>query len=167
MLLQKSHTLTRAAAGSLFAITAALGLAACSDSTGGEAGTTIEDVQAETGDYGYDGVYDNTFYESVDGYEGETVTLSADVNQILSDSAFTIAGGDVEELLVVGASGTNELEKGSVIKVTGVVYTAFDLPAVEQRLDADLDDEIYDLYDAEPYIQVTSIETDPVTEDGE
>ena len=112
---QMSRTRKLAMAGIL--PIAALSLAGCNSTSGTEEGADVEDVveeedavDAESGPY--DGVYDTDFYEAYDSYVGEEVTLSADVNEIVSEKSFTIAGTDdttVEALLVI-AEG--EMEEG-------------------------------------------------------
>lgn len=165
MSLRNPRPSVRVVSGVILALTAALGLGACSETTGVEQGTTIEEIQDDDDDAGYNGIYDSSFYGGMDDYVGETVTVSADVGRIVSDHAFTIAGGDVEELLIVDADKSVDLEVGSLIQVTGTVYQSFDLPAAEKRLDTDLDDEQFGPYDQEPYIEATSIETNPDTEE--
>ena len=51
-------------------------------------------VDNEGAMYFRDGVYDQEFYENFDGYVGEKVTVSANVDEILNNKAFTIAGTD-------------------------------------------------------------------------
>jgi hypothetical protein len=152
---------------------AALGLAGCGTS-GPETGTDVEDVQEEnvveeptaeeTAVEGtiYDGVYDRDFYDDLDSYERQSVTVSAEVNEIISPSSFTIAGTDettVEALLVVHDKQLSELQPELTVKVTGTVHKAFDLPTVEEETGLDLEDELYEEWDGEPYIQATEVDT--------
>lgn len=155
--------LIRAIACCVFTV-AIVSLAACSETTGAEANTSVEDVQVEDAETVYDGIYDDNFYTALSSYEGQVVALSADVSQVISDHAFTIAGGDVEPLLVITQRGTKKLEAGSVIKVTGVIHTAFDLPAVEDEVGVGLDEEALDEWNLEPYLELTSMDTNPKTE---
>lgn len=159
-----SRTIRVAVAGATAGI-ALLGVSACGDSTSGaELGTTVQEVQQEDADAAYDGDYDTAFYKEMGSYAGQEVTLSADVNRIVSDHAFTIAGGDVEELLVVSVDRTGHLQPDSAIKVTGTVHTAFDLPVVEDQVGTDLDDRSLDEWDQEPYVEAKDIDTTPDTE---
>lgn len=152
---------------------AALGLAGCGTS-GPETGTDVEDIQEEnpveettaeeTTAAGtmYDGVYDQGFYDDLDSYEGQTVTVSAEVNEVISPSSFTIAGTDettVEALLVVHDTQLSELQPELTVKVTGTVHKAFDLPTVEEETGLDLEDELYEQWNGEPYIQATEVDT--------
>ena len=146
-----------------------LAMTACGDDTAGpEEGASVGDIQEEDADVadetadGYDGVYDTDFYDGVDSYVGEEVTVSAEVNEILTPESFTIAGTDessVESLLIVGATGSDSLEAGNPVQVTGTVEEAFDLATVEDDLGVDLDDALYEDYDAEPYIMASDVST--------
>ena len=151
----------------------ALSLAGCATS-GSEEGADVEDLTegdaeieeepAEGGSDGpYDGVYDDAFLDDYDGYVGETVTVSADVNEIVSPESFTIAGTDettVEPLLIVHDGSAEEVAEGLTVKITGVVHESFDLPTVEEDMDLDLqDDEAFDDWDGARYIEATSIDT--------
>lgn len=139
----------------------AFGLTACSDDTAGpETGTDVADIQEDDGPY--NGAYDSRFYDEFDSYEGEEVTVSADVNQVVSPSSFIIAGTDdtdVEPLLVISATEVAGLAPDLTVAVTGTVQRAFDLTAVEEELDVDLDDDAYGVYDQQPYIVATSVDT--------
>ncbi|HET7303856.1 MAG TPA: hypothetical protein VFJ12_04800 [Segeticoccus sp.] len=164
MHLPATRTIRASAAGAAAAVML-LGVSACGDSTSGaELGTTVQEVQHEDADAAYDGDYDAAFYREMGSYAGQEVTLSADVNRIVSDHAFTLAGGDVEELLVVSADRTAQLQPDSPVKVTGTVHTAFDLPAVEDQVGADLDDQSFDEWGQEPYVEATDIDSSTDTE---
>jgi hypothetical protein len=141
-----------------------LGLTACGDDTAGnEAGADVQDVTEDDVAVGpYDGPYDTAFYGDLDSYVGEEVTVSADVNEILSPTSFTIAGTDdttVEPLLVVGATEVTGLESDLTVSVTGTVQEGFDVAAVEDDLGADLDDELYTEWDGEHYLVAKSVDT--------
>lgn len=152
---------------------AAVGLVGCNSTSGTEEGADVEDVveeeapaeEAPAEDMAagpYDGVYDQTFYDEMDSYVGEEVILSADVNEIISPTSFTIAGTDdttVEALLVVSAEEMSEVTPGLTVEVTGIVQEAFDLPTVEEELGIDLDDAAFEDWDGEPYVEATAIDT--------
>ena len=141
-----------------------LGLSACGgDTAGTEAGADVEDVVEEEPleDGPYDGVYDSAFSDEVDGYAGEEVTLSADVNEVITPEAFTIAGTDdtsVEALLVVGATGDTELVPETTVGVTGTVMESFVLTDVEADLGVDLDDALFAEWEQEPYVMAESVD---------
>lgn len=127
-------------------VAAALGsalLAGCADDTvGPEAGVSVVDVQ-----------------EDAVALDGRTVTVSALVERTLTETAFTIAGDDgVDELLVVHRPGAPDVIEDSGVAVTGVVRQGFDLAAVEAELGVDYDEVIFDAYDAEPYLFATAID---------
>ncbi|WP_159617248.1 hypothetical protein [Arthrobacter zhaoguopingii] len=169
----KNRWMKRAAAMSLLPMTA-LGVVGCSTS-GTEEGADVEDVVDEEVDAGdpaaetgpYDGVYDSAFYDEMDSYVGEEVTLSADVNEVMSPMSFTIAGTDdttVEALLVVHDKEMPEVKPELTVSVTGIVHEAFDLPTVEEEMGIDLDDEAFEDWDGEPYVEATSVDTSVVAD---
>jgi hypothetical protein len=109
----------------------------------------------------YDGIYDTAFYEGLDSYVGEEVTLSADVNEVITPEAFSIAGTDdtsVEALLVVGATGDTELAPETTVGVTGTVQEAFVVTEVEEELGGDLDDALFAEWEQEPYVVADDVE---------
>lgn len=162
---QMSRTRKLAMAGIL--PIAALSLAGCNSTSGTEAGADVEDVveeddavDAESGPY--DGAYDTDFYEAYDSYVGEEVTLSADVNEIVSEKSFTIAGTDdttVEALLVIADGQMEEVTPGLTVSVTGTVMESFDLPTVEEETGLDLEDEAFTDFDGENYIVAENVDT--------
>lgn len=170
---QMSRTRKLAMAGIL--PIAALSLAGCNSTSGTEEGADVEDVveeepvadASEAVDEGaaaepYEGAYDTTFYENYDSYVGEEVTLSADVNEIVSDKSFTIAGTDdttVEALLVLADGQMEEVTPGLTVSVTGTVMESFDLPTVEEETGLDLDDESFTDFDGENYVVAESVDT--------
>ena len=153
--------------------TAALGFTACG-TTGEEAGADVEDVQqgevvettgpaADVAAGAYAGPYDTDFYDEAVTYAGEEVTLSAQINEIISPTAFTIAGTDdttASPLLIITDQQMPDLEEGRSVEVTGTVQEAFDLPQVEEEMEEDLDDDLFGDYDGQPYIQATEVSTD-------
>ena len=145
------------------AVVSALGLTACSDTAGAEAGADVEDVaEEESLDEGlYEGPYDTDFYDGLDGYVGEQVTLSADVNEVITPETFTIAGTDdttVEPLLVVGATGDAQLAPETTVEVTGTVQESFVVTDVEEELGVDLDDALFAEWEQEPYVVADNVE---------
>ena len=146
-----------------FAAVSTVGLTACSGTAGSEAGADVEDVVEEESAVAepYEGPYDTDFYDGVDGYVGEQVTLSADVNEVITPEAFTIAGTDdttVEALLVVGATGNAELAPETTVEVTGTVQDAFVVTEVEEELGVDLDDALFAEWEQEPYVVADGVE---------
>jgi hypothetical protein len=151
---------------------AALSFVAC-DTAGPEEGADVEDVVEDDGAVEetptgegvvgpYDGVYDRTFYDDYDSYMGEEVTVSAQVNEIITPMSFTIAGTDdttVEALLIIHQGEVTELADDLTVAVTGTVKEAFDLPTVEEEMGIDLDDNALADWDQARYIEATSIDT--------
>ncbi|HET7326160.1 MAG TPA: hypothetical protein VFJ14_02625 [Nocardioidaceae bacterium] len=160
--------LARATAAGLLAVSV-LGVAGC----GEEDNATVEDIQEEVppedASLAYDGVFDSKFFNDVNQYEDEQVKLSTEVAGVMPDSehAFTIGSGDVEPLLVVSTDQMSDLEAGSPVAVTGTVHTAFELSTVEENTGVDLQDELFDEFTNEIYIEASTIDTSVSAEDAE
>ena len=142
------------------------GLAGC-DSAGPEEGASVEDVSEgdevttpeETVTDGYIGPYSDEFGDSTD-YVGQTVELSAEVNSVLSEQAFTIGDAvGLEPLLITSAEGVTDLEEGEGVRVTGVVMENFAIADFEEEWGVDLDDEEWGDFEGENYVQADSVET--------
>lgn len=156
-----SRTRTLALAGLIPLAT--FSLAGCNSTSGSEEGAAVEDVVEEDGETApYSGALDSEFYDAYQSYIGEEVTVSADVNEIVSDTSFTIAGTDdttVEALLIVAESEMAEVEPGLAVSVTGTVMESFDLPTVEEETGLDLEEDAYADYDGENYIVASEVGT--------
>ncbi|MHA7284300.1 hypothetical protein [Arthrobacter sp. TMS2-4] len=166
----KSTWIKKAAALAI-APAAVLSVAACSDTAGSEQGADVEDVneaepseedeQVGEGDDAYIGSYDQSWFDDRDSYIGEEVTLSADVNEVIDPTAFTIAGTDdttVDELLIVHPEDLPEVSTEATVVVTGTVKEGFYVVTVEDELGVDLDDALYEDWDGEPYVHATEID---------
>lgn len=146
-----------------FAAVSTLGLTACGgDTAGTEAGADVADVaeDAPLADGPYEGAYDSAFYDDIDSYVGQEVVLSADVNEVITPTAFTIAGTDdtaVEAVLVVGATEDDELAPETTVEVTGTVQEAFALTEVEEELGVDLDDTLFEDWEDERYVMAEDV----------
>jgi hypothetical protein len=115
----------------------------------------------------YVGPYDAAFAGDVGSYVGQVVNLSADVDEVLTPTAFTIAGTDdttVEALLVVGATEDTDLSPGTTVAVTGTVQESFTVRDAEERLRVDLDDTRFAAWEQQPYVIANSVE---VAEDAQ
>lgn len=137
----------------LFVALTALSLAtvACSDTTEGpEIGADVEDVTEGP-------LEGREIFEEADTFIGQEVTVSAEVNEVLGPEAFVMAGGDVPDLLVIGATGTTPVEEGDVVKVTGEVIE-FVVLDIEEEFGLDLDDELFVDYEDEHAIVASSVE---------
>lgn len=173
MLIHKPNLFVRWALAGALSFTA-LGVTSCG-TEGPETGADVEDVQevpeeTETNNTAnpFDGPYDQEFLDDVDVREGQVVTVSANVNRIITPEAFTIAGTEdttVDPLLVLHKNAEPELKPELTVKVTGTVHTAFDLPAVEKDLDVDLDDALFEDWDGKPYLQASNIDTSVAADD--
>lgn len=134
-------------------------LAGCGgDTAGPETGASVGEIQNDQAPA-------EAAENDVMSFVGQTVTVSAEVNEIIAPDAFTIAGDGFfggEPLLIVSPPGGPAVQEGSPVQVTGTVRQAFDLPAVEQEFGFDLDDNLFGAYSGEPYIAASNI--DPTLE---
>jgi len=161
----------------LLAALATFGLTACGDDSGdgmnglgpqdtqGPNDTLQTPTQAPTdkteGVPDYEGPYDAKFRSWVKDNDDATVAVSGNVEQVISDNAFTLAGeGDSEDLLVVGADKVADLQTGSAVTVTGTVHKAFHLPGVEDDIHVDFeDDNVLQGFDRDPYVEAAQVDT--------
>ncbi len=181
-MLIRNNWMTKVGVGGVISL-GALGLTGCS-TTGPETGTDVEDVQEnaeqveenveETGEDitedGYEGPYDQSFYDDIESLDGQTVTVSANVNEIVSENAFTIAGTDdttVDELLIVHDGEYPELEPGLTVAVTGTVHHTFVLEDVEADTGIGLDPEVFAEWETSPYIDATNVDLSVPAEPGD
>ncbi|MDT0275468.1 hypothetical protein [Blastococcus goldschmidtiae] len=154
------RTTTSRTAAAVFAVATALGVAACGNT---DSGADIEDVPEDEvlADGPYEGRYEVDFFESIDDYADQEVTLTAAVDEVVRPDAFTIGGtGDVsvEALLVVGAEQDQELTPGATVEVTGTVKDGFVITDVEEELGVDLDGPVFEEFEDEPYIVAEDVE---------
>lgn len=121
----------------------------------------------------YTGVYDEQFYDDVEFYVGEEVTVAAIVGEVISPNVFTIVdavnsdeeseeGTDVdmdeviiEPLLIVHEQEIAGLTPGEPVGVVGVVREEFNLATIEGELGVDLDEGAFEERDELAYIEVT------------
>lgn len=170
----REHRSTRRAAASVLAV-AALGLAGCGNG-GSETGTDVEDVQesevmesspapqesAETpADVvaPYNGAYTQDFVDDQALYEGKEVTLTGEVEDVVSPNALQLSDpNDVElgSLLVLHDSALPELEDGALVEVTGTLQASLDVAAAEEDLGVDLGDELSDM-EGESYVDASNV----------
>lgn len=137
-----THRSCRRSAAAALAAVSALAIGGCSsESAGPEQGVSVADVWADPA-----------------ALEGRQVTVSAEVQQIVTERAFVISGGDdpgPDPLLVVHPGGP-EVALGAPVQVTGTVHQAFDLGRLDAVPDVS-DNRIYETYRGEPYIEATSV----------
>lgn len=160
---------TRRLAGAVVAAGIGTGvLVGCGGTAGPETGASVDEIQeeAEAVDPGVgmepDVGADAGTADDVNRYVGQQVTVSAEVNEIVSPSAFTIAGtagsGGADELLIVANQPGTLVEEESVVAVTGTVREGFDIAAVEAEYGFDDDDALYSTFAGQLYIVADSID---------
>ncbi|MFI7494917.1 hypothetical protein ACH9D2_09400 [Kocuria sp. M4R2S49] len=165
----REHHSTRKAAVSLLAA-AGLALAGCGADEP-ETGTEVEDITegevAETSpppDTGaapmtpYGGAYNRQFYDDRAVYEGQDVTLSAEVEEVVSPSALTVGDPDdltLDPLLVVHDLDVPDLQEGQTLEVVGMVQEGFEVAAAEEQLGVDLEDALFEDHVGDPWLHAT------------
>lgn len=161
----------RTATAILAAVVGMGGLAACSDdSAGPETGADVEDVAEEPAEN------EEPLTDQADSLLGETVTVSAEINEVVAPSAIRI--GD-EGLLVLSAGPTFadmgfEVDNGLVddnvvLQVTGTVGRLV-FPDIEDEFGFDWNDEDLVDFEGERVLVASEVDTlagEPVTFAGE
>lgn len=136
-----------------------------------EAGVAEEDSGAEDSFADYTGVYDREFYDDVEFYVGEEVTVAAIVGEVISPNVFTIVDAvdsdqeaedvvDIDEvviepLLIVHEQEIPGLTPGQPVGVVGVVREEFRVEAIEGDLAVELDEDDFAEREEKAYIEVT------------
>lgn len=174
---------TRMTLAGLVAV-AGLGLAGCG---GEESGTDVEDVtegevaesspaaeptEAMTGavpPVGYEGMYNRDYYDQQQTYQGQSVSLTGEVEAVVSPEAFSISDpndAELDSLLVVhNLDQPPALEEGQMVQVEGTVQTDFDPATVGGQMGADLDENVFGDFEGDPWIEATGVSTDAPAED--
>ncbi|MFE7628871.1 hypothetical protein [Kocuria sp. NPDC057446] len=175
---RKQHT-TRKAAVSVLAV-AGLALAGCGNGED-EAGTEVEDITggevAETPPaeaegtqtrMPFYGAYDQQFVDDQAVYEGQEVTLTAEVVEVVSSHALEIGDPNditLDPLLVMHDLGATGLEPDQAVEVVGTVMASFDLATVEEEFGQSLEDELYTDYEGDPYLLATEVTPTEATDE--
>lgn len=163
------HT-TRTAVASLLAATG-LALTGCGADEP-DPGTEVEDVtEGEVLPSGtpaapegsgtrlpFYGAYDRQFAEDRAVHEGQEVTLTAEVESVLSDHAFAVGDPDdvtLDPLLVVHDADVPQLEEGEALEVVGTVLPDFDVATAEEELGVDLEDALFEDRRGDPWLHAT------------
>ncbi|ELS50866.1 hypothetical protein STVIR_8174 [Streptomyces viridochromogenes Tue57] len=90
---------------------------------------------------------------------GERATFSGHVKDVISPWAFTIGGdefSDVEPLLVV-EKDLPAPDQDQLVRVTGTVHE-FDFSKVQNELNVDLAETLYEKFKGEPYVKAEDID---------
>lgn len=131
------------------ACTVVLVIAGCGGGTAGpEADTSLGDILAEE--------------DPALAYRGQTVVVSAEIDRILSPTAFTIAGTDATSLpavLVVTQNHTRDLETGEIVQVTGAVDVIDDQSELQDLLGLAVSDNVFDEYRGDPLILADEVDS--------
>lgn len=145
---QHAHTLRSYVVAAGAVLLMPLAATACGDdSAGPETGADVQEI-ADTG------------YFASDEYVGQTVTVSAEVTEVLSPSSFELGGvgyGD-ESLLVISAERA-DVRDGEVVKVTGKVEEPFDYHYYSNSYGLNEDSNLYERYGEENFLVADSVES--------
>ena len=143
------------ALGVLFMTSAACGARQVPSDLGAPWGATVQDITSNPS-----------------AVEGRIVTVSGEVNRVFGPRWFSIGGegyGGGEELLVVGPSAVpsilnNLADSGKVsndlVQVTGRVRV-FEEDAIEREINADLDGDLFDIYDGKAVVVMHDLDITP------
>lgn len=134
------RTLCRSGAAALMA-SAALVLGGCGDAGQNDQGSGFDD------------------FAQVQSFEGQQVTVTADVVQIIGPHAFAIAHQSGTQLLVVHREPAPNLTVNTPVRVTGTARPSFNVPAAQQFAGVDFKDDWFGAFDGEPYIVASNIDT--------
>jgi hypothetical protein len=110
----------------------------------------------------FTGAYDSEFREDMTAYTGQEVTLTAEVDEVLSPEAFSITspdGEDVEPLLVLADGSSGAVEAGSAVTIAATPFDEFDPAEAEQQIEVDLEDDLYADWEGEPFLVATTVES--------
>lgn len=157
----------RTTAAALAAV-AGLGLAGCggsADQSGDDVGEAQQQPAGENPGT-YTGPYDEAFIDDASTLVDADVTLTAQVEEVVSPVAFTITGAEetaTAPLLVVNFDeDTSGLDTGDPVEVTGTYREAYNVPSAEEELRATPGLEQLARYDGEPFIGATDVEATDV-----
>ena len=112
------------------------------------------------------GPYDRQFAEQQAVHEGQEVTLTAEVESVISGNAFAIGDPDditLDPLLVVHDVDVPDLEEGQALEVVGTVMKDFDVVTAEEELGVDLEDALFEDRQGDAWLHATDA---TVTEAG-
>ena len=94
-------------------------------------------------------------------FEGETVTVAGEVNEVFDEQSFSLGDDRLLEisapLLIIMPDQTISFEDGAEMSVTGTVQN-FVITEIEETFDFDLQDELYVEYENQPAIIAESFE---------
>lgn len=123
-------------------------VAACGsdDTAGPETGTDVEDITE-----------DDQYFAS-DEFAGQTVTISAEVEDVLSPKSFVLNGDDWgdDSVLVLSAQEAQDLQEDDIVQVTGTVKSfTYDDYAGDYGL---AEPGLYEAYGDEEFIEATKVD---------
>ncbi|WP_019481319.1 hypothetical protein [Arthrobacter sp. TB 23] len=136
-----------------------------------ETDEVLEEVSEPAQPYAdYTGVYDTAFFDDLEFYVGEEVTIAAIVGEVISPNMFTLVSNTVppeedvvdidaviiKPLLVIHQEDLPELAPGMPVGVIGEVHEEFYPATVEQDLQVDLDNDAFEDWEEQAYLEAAS-----------
>lgn len=101
---------------------------------------------------------EDQYFADGDEFVGKTVTVSAEVSEVLGPKSFVINGDDWgdDSLLVLSAEEASSLQEDELVRVTGTVQEfTYDTYATNYGL---VDAGLYEPYGTEKFIGATSVD---------
>lgn len=114
----------------------------------------------------YEGEITDDFIADIDSYLGTTVTLRADIRELVGPSSFVIQDTtDTHTVLVVHDGSVDNAEHGAIVEVTGTIYDASQSEQLDSGTPVNPEDEVFADWQSPLYID--AVEVTRVDEDGD
>lgn len=106
-------------------------------------------------------ITDVNYFGDTDEFVGDTVTLEAEVTEVLSPQSFELGGQDWgDESLLVTSAEPVDVQQGNMVEVTGTVGEAFIYADYVTEYDL-VDPAVYTVFENEKFLVATNVDTDP------
>lgn len=144
------------------ALLLAVPLAGCGEDegpvdTGDAQQRTGEDTEADDGEV----LTFEELAEDVDSRIGDEVSVTATVDEVVTPGVFSITGEDPESMVVVDVAADEDVATDTEVVVTGTVRPGLDASEVEDVLQTQLEDELLNDWEDEPFIEADEVDTSP------
>lgn len=125
--------------------------------TGDAQQRTGEDTEADDGEV----LRFEELAEDLDDLVGDEVSVTATVDEVVTPGVFAITGEDPESMVVVDVAPEEDVETDTEVVVTGTVQPGLDDLEVEDLLATQLDDELLNDWEGEPFLEADEVDTTP------
>lgn len=110
----------------------------------------------------YTGPYDEDFTGLLPTYNGQQVSLTGEVRDLIrSRSSYELgdpADPDLDPLLISARYAVPDVAEGTRVEVTGIVREAFEPPVVEEAVEDEAQIGFYDQHRGQPYLDEARVE---------